>query len=84
MADSLEGDILIGVVGDNFVAGVVARNGRIVETAPILRRHMGVQARMFAQLKLAQWLVLAALAVNTDWQVVAAQWLKSTTMMARP
>ena len=49
MGNTREGDILICVVGDDFVAGVRARHGRIIEAAPILRRQMGVQSRMFAQ-----------------------------------
>ena len=66
MGDTREGDILIRVVGDDFVAGVVARNGRIIEAAPILRRHVGLQSRMFAQFCLRN---------GWSWQ----RWLRTPT-----
>src|SRR5262245_40073478 len=40
-------EILVRVVAPHFVAGVVARDGRIVEAAPILYWMMGFDGRQF-------------------------------------
>lgn len=39
-AHTKDGDKLIRITAPNFVAGCVARDGRIEECAPILRRHL--------------------------------------------
>jgi len=45
------GERLIRVTANHFVAGCVALDGRIVEAAPILRRHvMGLDGRQFYDL----------------------------------
>jgi hypothetical protein len=33
-------DILLQITGPDFCAGVVARDGRVIETAPRLRHHI--------------------------------------------
>lgn len=46
-----ESELLLRVVAPHFVAGLVVRDGRVVEAAPILRRHvMGLDGRRFAAL----------------------------------
>jgi len=47
----VEPGILIRVTGPYFCAGCVARNGKVVEAAPILRRHvLGLDGRQFFHL----------------------------------
>jgi hypothetical protein len=42
-------ELLFRVVAPHFVAGLVVRGGRVVEAAPILRRHViGLDGRAFA------------------------------------
>jgi hypothetical protein len=44
-------ELLFRVVAPRFVAGLIVRDGRVVEAAPILRRHvMGLDGRKFAAL----------------------------------
>lgn len=33
-------EVLIEITGPRFCCGLVARNGRVIEMAPILRRHI--------------------------------------------
>ena len=42
-------EILIRVTSPYFCAGLVVRDGRIVEAAPILRKLLGMDGRTFKQ-----------------------------------
>lgn len=48
------GEVLLRITGPSFVAGIVVRDRRIVEAAPVLRYMIGWDGRRFARYVIAR------------------------------